>query len=203
MPMSTYLSIDIDFWKKQRDLVHMKKFLEIAKGASPNILIVDSHEQLKSHVNKSGCNTLINVDYHSDIYDIAHPHYDHTHDPYERKYNCGTWVNFVNCRNKGSFTWIHPHIHDRGIQYGYCHVESRRNFMTVNPFFNPKIAEWNETYKIASLTPEDHINWNDVVAVGIAFSYAWLRHGTKDGIVHVAREVLGKKPKVNPNAILN
>lgn len=202
--MSTYLSIDIDFWKKHYNLDHMKKFLELAKGASPNVLIVDSHEQLKTHVNTYGCNSLINVDFHSDIYDIAQPHnYPDSEDPYYRRYNCGTWVNYVKFRYKGKFTWIHPHIHDRGIQYGYCHVETRRNFMTVNPFFNPKIAEWNETYKIASTTPEDHINWSDIGAVGIAFSYAWLRGGTKDRIVSVAREVLGKRPPRNPHAILH
>lgn len=201
--MSTYLSIDIDFWKKHCDYSHLRSFLELAKGSSPNISIVDSHESLKDHVNRSGCTNLINVDYHSDIYDVKTPRWGRdSESPFEKKYNCGTWVNFVKFRYRGNFTWIHPHIHDRGIQYGYCHVETRRNFMTVNPFFNPKIAEWNNSFKIATKNPEENINWNDIGAIGIAFSYAWLKEGANDHIVHVAANVLGERPKVNPNAIL-
>jgi len=194
----TYLSVDIDFWMKHRDYANLRNFLELAKGASPNIYIVDSHEGLKAHVNKSGCINLINVDYHSDIYDIKN--FDHNG---EINYNCGTWVNFVNCRNKGRFTWIHPHIGGKGIDRGYCHVETRRNFRNINPFFNPSIADWFSTYKIETNNPEKHIDWGDIGAVGIAFSYAWLRSGIRDEIVKVAKEVLGKRPPVNPRALLH
>jgi hypothetical protein len=202
--MSTYLSIDIDFWNKNRNYEHLRKFLELAKGCAYNISIVDSHEQLKDHVNRSGCNNLINVDYHSDIYDVKTPRYhDFLEDHSERVYNCGTWVNFVKFRYKGRFTWIHPHIHDRGIQYGYCHVETKKNFLNVNPFFNPKIAEWDNAIKIASKNPEDNIDWNNIGAVGIAFSYAWLRDGIHDKIVCIAKNVFGKRPALNKRALLH
>lgn len=185
--MSTYLSIDIDFWNKNRDYEHLRNFLELVRASSSNISIVDSHEQLKDHVNRSNCSTLINVDYHSDIYDIKNPVYK------DETFNCGTWVNFVDFRYKGKFVWIHPHPSNR-ISNGYCHGEG-------NPFLNPRISGWNNVCKIHSKYPEEHIDWGDIMAVGIAFSYKWLRDGVNDKIVCIAKNILGKRPQINPRAL--
>jgi hypothetical protein len=187
---STYLSIDLDFWDELRTYTHLRKFLKKVKRTTDNIEIVDSHESLKPHVNKSHCQNLINVDFHSDICDINFK---------KERLNCGNWVNYVNTRFSGNFIWIHPHPKDC-LTKGYCHDEYAGDEKIINPFVNPQIANWNHTKKIFNHTPEKFIPWDSVTAVGIAFSYYWLRLGENDGIVEVAKEVFDYRPPYNHKA---
>ena len=185
--MSTYLSIDLDYWNENRDYKNLRNILSFAKNSCPNIRIVDSHEEIIDHVNNSRCTNIINLDYHSDISD-----FDDNNSTY---LNCGTWANYISFRFKGTYTWLHPHISERTIDEGYCHV----NF---NPFEVPRVSGWNEVIKECTLSPEKYIDWGDIRAVGIAFSYEWLRNFEHDQIVNEAKKVLRKVPKVNCEALI-
>jgi hypothetical protein len=186
--MSTYLSIDLDFWNVYRNYKHLYKFLTLAKNSCPNIRIVDSHEEIIEHVNVSRCTNLINVDFHSDISDHHGGNRDHL--------NCGTWVNYINLRFRGNYTWIHPHLDEEDIAEGYCHVN-------LNPFEVPRVSGWNKVIKIATHSPERKIDWGDISGIGIAFSYAWLRKGKKDRIIDEAGRILNTIPKVNRYALIH
>lgn len=197
--MRTYLSIDLDFWNvwKEGDdfaLAHMDKFLRMAKRASKgNIQLVDSHESLTKFVGKACSEHLINVDYHTDIWDRFNPR-----NPIAERqdYNCGTWVNFVKKESRLLYTWIHPHQSEEE-RFGYCsHYES--------PFEDKgvKLTGWKMAEKIASKNPEKHIQWNNVVAVGVSFGYYWVetRNGWQDRVFSRAAEIFGRKPNMNKKA---
>lgn len=197
--MQTYLSIDLDFWNQGRkSFPHMRKFLRQAKDSvsSKNLLIVDSHEELLPHVNESGCDNLINVDWHSDI--------SNRFDPTRREkawkdLNCGTWVTFVKFRRTGMFTWIHPYKATERSARGYCHYPHTPKH---NPFVNPTLGGWNALQERKHRHPEALIDWWSVHAVGICFSYDWVRYTLKDELYQIAEEVLGFRPKPNPHALL-
>lgn len=193
----TYLSIDLDFWNRNRNYTHLRKFLLKVMEVIPikEIRVVDSHETLLEHVNKSGCDSLINVDYHADIYDRFNPKAKN----YRNSFNCGTWVNFVNFRSRGNYTWILPYPIENAPENGYCHDID----YGLNPFKKPDIAGWKKTYEKYELKPEKVINWSEIKAAGICYSYDWLTGRYCDTIVGVAKEVIGFKPKRNVFAKLH
>lgn len=195
--MATYLSIDLDFWNQGKtSFPHMKRFLRDVKDRVPNkLLIVDSHEEILSHVNSSGCDHLINVDWHSDISNRFDP--KHCQKEAYNKFNCGTWVTYVDFRDKGQFTWIHPYrATERGAR-GYCHYPHKP---CHNPFLNPQVGGWNVCRQIKNKHPEQIIDWWDVQLASVTFSYDWVRH---DKIWDIAADILGFRPSKNPNAKIN
>lgn len=198
--MKTYLSIDLDFWNQgKRSLPHLKRFLTTVRHNLPmsRIKVVDSHEELLPHVNESGCDELINIDWHSDVtnrfdsceYNLRSP----------TKLNCGTWVSFVKFRKQGVYTWIHPYKASDRIAKGYCHWPLKN---IHNPFVNPCLAGWNATRQLKNKHPEKVIPWNSVTHAGICFSYDWVAEEIKGPLYEVAQKVLGFRPKPNPRAKL-
>jgi len=191
--MSIYLSIDLDYWNKLRDYSHMVWFLKKAIQSTNNIKIVDSHEELIKHVNNSGCERLINVDYHSDISNRYDTRFD-----YGDVFNCGTWVSFVKfgIKKQGQYTWMMPYALDWAKTEGYCHSPADKS---ANPFVNPKVSGWLKTNQISinEHYPEKLIEWDKIGGVGIAFSYEWLDNKTEDEIVKRAVVALKTKPLKN------
>lgn len=200
--MKIYLSIDLDFWDRRdlfsyRNYSHLRKFLKMAIGATSNIRVVDSHETLLKHVNqmgKEGCDTLINVDFHADLYDRYNP----KHPEQRNTFNCGTWINYVNFRRQGLYQWYFPYLYEEADKYGYCHEEI--DDPKANPFKNIRVSGWGRTEHESNLHPEKKIDWLSVKAVGISFSYDWLALGKSDRIVEEAEKVLGFRPRANPYA---
>ena len=187
--MRTFLSIDLDFWNQHQKIQHVRAFLQKAKDSCDNVIIVDSHENLRKHVGKNGCDHLINVDFHSDIWDRHNPKnklWD------KREYSCGSWVNFVSPKNRLLYTWIHPHGNTPNRGY-CCHG--------ANPLTEEgrKHSGWKMTEMIASKKPECHIRWEQVTTIGVAFSYDWLEFKDDWGfkVQAVAEKIFGKIPKAD------
>lgn len=203
MQNKIYLSIDLDFWNhRERSFPHEFRFLtqvaKIAKTLDKGCFVmVDSHEELLPYVNKSGCNTLINVDFHSDLSN----RFDSDK---KQKYavcgkrehlNCGNWVTYVDFKDTGEFIWIHPHS-GKNIYSGFCHYpESNRH----NPFVRPYLAGWENARKIRDSHPENIIDWKSVTHIGFSVSHDWTVDGRQ---FEIAEKVFGELPEQNPNAIL-
>lgn len=195
--MKTYLSLDLDFWNKIKDIEKVKAFLikvkELQDRGIP-VLVVDSHEELTKVVNKLAIEHLINVDYHSDIWDRWNPR----HNEYHNCYNCGTWINFIKKENRLIYTWMHPH--SKGHEnLGYCSHQH-------NPFYDEGLvySGWRITEMLGSRTPERFVRWENVISVGIAFSYDWIwDKGWRDKVYDLTKEMIGEKPKRNYKARLH
>jgi len=158
----TYLSIDLDYWKKlpfPADFFH-----SIFRSGFP-IRVVNHHQQLIAHVDKLHCHDLINIDWHSDLADIVFV------EGSGQTFNCGTWINFVKKPNR--FTWYYPSPQSLSLmaQGGYCHI-SQNPFLAKNP---KEVCGWPSVAKIQGLP----VRWDDdVKGIGIAISHFW------GGLVH-------------------
>lgn len=172
MVRKTYLSIDLDYWHKERsDAACRAFFLKVFRLNLP-IIIVDSHERLLPYVEQSGANVLVNVDYHSDFIGFV------------SKVECegkmkrqspedGTWINFVQWRTTGEVHWMYP---EREC-YGSCQISNRsgRGACWVEPEENPfRKRTYNEWQTIKKSLGTDEIEWDTVVAVGVALSVDYL-----------------------------
>lgn len=105
-----FLSIDIDFWAHRTDcnVFDAEDVLDSiavkARAALIPLSCVSNHNQMLKLVNRSGANTLINYDAHTDLADIECD-----------EFNCGTWVGYVEWANKGKYIWKNNH----GSHYYY------------------------------------------------------------------------------------
>lgn len=98
--IKTFLSVDIDFWniliyKENLLLSFLDKLQMFSKSNNIQISAVTNHQQMLDPVNKSGCNKLVNIDFHSDLADTS-----------VDELNCGTWVSYVKWRDKGHYHWV-------------------------------------------------------------------------------------------------
>jgi hypothetical protein len=99
--MTTFLSIDMDYWNDLEDnaeiaLENLNLILKSCNTSNIPLSAVMNHNQMLPLVNKSNTNQLINIDYHSDLA---------TNDVSEL--NCGTWVSYVKNRKKSKYKWLH------------------------------------------------------------------------------------------------
>jgi len=194
--MKIYLSIDLDFWNQgSHSYPHMKRFLREAISYVPRkrLFVVDSHEKLISSVNRSGCDTLINIDWHSDLSNRLDPSFKDN--PEYNKVNCGSWASFIKWRKDGIYTWIHPYEVRWRSERGYCHAPLRPE---NNPFLHPQLSGWMFAHQKRNKHPEKIIPWSFVHSVGIAFSYYWLSD-TYGNLTRVASKVIGFKPLEEKN----
>ncbi len=150
--MKTYLSIDIDYWNGL-SIQSILRFFENLLALSCPLLLVNDHHSLLHDMNQSDCDTLINVDYHSDVSDQPDT------------LNCGTWGNFVNWQHRGTFVWRYPS--KECVRYGgwggYCHEKH-------NPFEEP-ITQWAKIRKQQGIC---HLPWSTIHRIGVAWSLDWL-----------------------------
>ena len=171
-----YLSIDLDFWMKDYAKGDMFEYLDSVLNRNIPVICVAYHHEMLPYVNsKKGLQELINVDFHSDLTDMKASELEKS-----KQFNEGTWINFVNFRKKGKFTWIYPNrqcyidrIHPvdgefRG--YGRCDVDA-------NPFDyrnTQKICEWKQA-RVRSIMPTKK-EMERVVEIGICLSPNWIEH---------------------------
>jgi hypothetical protein len=163
--MSTYLSIDLDYWSCDETSNDVNSFFNKLAELDLSLFVVPHHHQLLSDINNSDCNRLINIDYHSDLADYVNPS--------KERLDEGTWGNFINFRNKGEFVWIYPHKDCYGdiriIGSGCCHVHK-------NPFRNPAVAGWAKTKrKLGKYNKLFNMLPKDIKKIGISYSQDWLR----------------------------
>jgi len=151
--MRIYLSIDLDFWENEFPQKYFEKVMRIS---APKRLVI-SHEELLPHVNQNHFDTLVNVDFHSDLADL-----DNGCKP---KLNDGTWGNHVQGSHKKKFVWSCPdknrcYEHGFGTCHGLCNP-----FALAYRKYSLDYCGWAKV----SLR-EKWLPVANVVAVGIALS---------------------------------
>lgn len=177
MEMKTYLSIDLDYWNGQRRRSIDAFFGHVFALRLP-IWVAPFHHQLLPHINQCVCDTLINVDFHSDIAE------------WERKLSLteGTWANFVTWRRRGTFIWRHSCWDRWGGESRYCHWQK-------NPF-KEDVSGWKCVLKQEGLRS---IPWHTVQAVGVSLSSYWLR---KDNPCRPIIRTLGIEHRLNSDQVM-
>lgn len=172
MSRRSYLSIDLDYWSEEVDDTDSFYFFERVFDLGLPILVVESHEQLLDHVNKSGADTLYNVDYHSDFTGFENKNEAKT--DMEEDAEDGTWINYVDWRWEGTVHWMYP----KEICYGSSQ-DSNRDGLGVcwtepgqNPFKKSTYNQWKHIKKSVGYS---EIDWDSIVTVGFAISAYYLR----------------------------
>ena len=154
--MKTYLSIDLDYWNGCTRKSINAFFAHVFQLRLP-IWIAPLHHQLLPHINRHPCDVLINVDAHSDICDKRDD------DDIDLSLNEGTWANFVEWQQRGTFIWRYPGPECLYDCTGYCHCQK-------SPF-EESCTDWAHVHKQQSLR---RIPWDTIKAVGVTLSIAWI-----------------------------
>lgn len=95
--MSTYLSIDIDYWTNPDRMVSaVTSVAGIAKSQRIPLVAVMNHQQLLPHVNAAQADRLVNIDWHSDVSGMA------------PRLHCGSWISYVTWKRAGTYLWVRP-----------------------------------------------------------------------------------------------
>jgi hypothetical protein len=162
--MKVYLSIDLDYWANHC-LFSAKQcntfFKKLADVNVKKFKFVKHHEGLLRHASDNNCDTLVNVDFHSDLTNLYS-------NGIKSELNEGTWVSFVSWRKEGSFIWMLPSKSFE--EWGYC-----QDTTIIRKFedLNFKNTGWK---KIKKQIGTRNIKWKDVCAVGICLSPEWLEY---------------------------
>ena len=158
--MKAYLSIDLDFWNI---FDFPKAYFDRLVATGLPITVVSQHHHLLPHISLfDGCfDTLVNLDYHSDIADREEG---------TRKFSrqvsleCGTWVNHIRGSDR-HYIWSYPQVQCFHHGSGTCH-SSYNPFTVENP---EEVCGWTKISHRLLWYPR----LCDVVAIGIAVSKGW------------------------------
>ena len=176
--MHSYLSIDLDYWRNEKnDHESTKVFKKVFSLGLP-LYVVQTHEQLLSHINRSRYDVIYNVDYHSDIFGF--------HSKEERtkwikdnpKPDEGQWGVFIKWRKRGCFHWMYPNRNCYVVNghesvrndVGAC-WESRKD----NPYLPATYTDWKEIKRSIGLY---YLDWDSVTEIGICVSPDWSKEET-------------------------
>ncbi len=154
--MKTFLSVDLDFWSASTERSLIGFFGHVFSLNLP-IFVAPFHDQLLNHIDDHPCDQLINVDFHSDIVELAAP----AEDLDLEELGEGNWANFVTWKQTGHFVWRYPRedrIHD-----GYTHS-------LYNPFKGDH-SGWRSTRMVRGL---GRLPWASIRAIGVCLSSNWL-----------------------------
>lgn len=171
--MKIYLSIDLDYWCKDKTPRRVNAFFKKVFALREEIMVVESHERLLSHINHcKGCDVLCNVDFHSDF--VGNYHFK-KEDGTKDKPMDANWVNFVSWRKKGHYIWVCP--------FKQCY----RNLFRLKPEgdgacwgakednpFEEGWHDWKEASYFVDTNMFVNTNLLNVVAVGISLSQDYL-----------------------------
>ena len=154
MSVVAFLSIDLDYWSHVSNPNYAKRFFRRLLRNFGRPIMVALHHHLLAHVNNRGrgFNTLINIDYHSDL--NSGP---------DGEFTEANWVNYVNFREKGTFIWRYPDGRCLSSHTGYCHSGD-------NPF-ESDCSGWARVKMRHGLA---RIPWNCVREIGVCLSPGWL-----------------------------
>lgn len=164
--MSTYLSLDLDFFNAHEHKVpalfvnlvehHLERVAAFVKQRGIPCTAVMNHQQMLRFVDESGCDTLLNVDTHSDL---AEKTVD--------EFSCGTWVSFVSWRNKGHYRWRHGYTAYRGDCSGSHHLFAPRPCHRRGQLSGWKDVTHTRSVYMPELT-------EDITAVGVCLSPSYV-----------------------------
>jgi len=187
-----YLSVDLDFWN-ERSLAECRKVLDYIKFRHKKIEIVDEHQDLLPDINRHEPDTVINLDYHSDISNneavewSCNQEWDDKDQDYKAPLNCGTWANWVREASRQHFLWLYP----SGVKMSnaLCHEPKEPKY---NPFRRPSVAGWERvTKKAVSKFPYYLID--NAIGVGLSLSKEWLNFGKDESLLGIVKDLFGEK----------
>jgi hypothetical protein len=153
--MNVYLSVDLDYWCRSRKQ-QCNAFFERVYALDLPIHVACEHHHLIDTM-EGDFDTLINVDWHSDLCETP----DEGWVPEDL--NEGTWGNFVSWRERGTFIWRYPSAACLTTGIGYCHDKD-------NPFEKP-VSGWRTVRKRRGTAG---IPWESIKAVGVCLSPSWI-----------------------------
>ena len=120
--MSTFISLDLDYFGITHLATHYYSDLNLDQNTSKYItnfinklmmmpvpkIVVNSHEDILKLLNKKKYDTIINIDYHSDL--VVEPEYedDLTYASIPLLLNEGTWANYYIYRETTNYEWWMP-----------------------------------------------------------------------------------------------
>ena len=160
--MSTYLSLDLDFFNASGrsaeplflGLVeyNLERVAEFVKRRKIPCVAVMNHQQMLRFVDQSGCDTLLNVDTHSDLAEASID-----------ALSCGTWVSYVKWRKTGQYIWHHGYTAYRGDCSGGANL-----FCPRPRHKRGQMSGWRDVHhkKTTRMPPLG----NDIKAVGVCLS---------------------------------
>lgn len=159
--MNAFLSVDLDFWCEEKGETAAKCFFRrLMRRLTMPVLVALHHHHFLPYINAiGGFDTLVNLDYHSDIAEDCASFGSPTE---------GTWVNYVNFRSNGTYIWRYPHAKCLDPYVGYCHDH-------INPF-EEDCSGWART---RSILGSSGIPWGSIKAVGVSLSLGWLLENPK------------------------
>lgn len=150
--MSAFLSIDLDFGNVVPARTMTTLFDKVAKLHLP-IHVACFHDQLLPFIDESNCDTVHNIDYHSDLADLLRTD--------RKSLNEGTWGAFPACKSRGKFVWHYPS--ETCFEDGFCHGDG------TNPFTDPEHGGWSCVRMEQGL----RLPWASIRAVGVCLSPDW------------------------------
>ena len=171
--ISTHLTIDLDYWMHHADFRGMRKFLKKVKslpGIKQPIKIVKYHNFVLPIIG-SGINTIINVDYHSDIADLPHRYLG------AKDFGEGSWVNYATMKKREQYIWCYPRTECPSDEHGFCHAD-HNPFDSEDPMTD---FGWKRLSMRKGLPTEEMLS--TVRSVSICVSPNWLGRRTPDAIL--------------------
>ena len=156
-----YLSIDLDYWfsDESPSIRGLKRILDRVKNVR-NKIIIDEHHCILDHINESGSNHILHVDYHQDI---VYPTLKKENITLE----CGSFFYFVKDKEKKNFEWFYPsYVSCVKMGLGLCMDPSYK------PMTKPCFIFKDQKGKMG--LPSDK-QLENVSHVGIAFSFDYLK----------------------------
>jgi len=155
-----YLSIDADFFNS--NAAALLGMLDMLSGLAERLFIVLEHHHLLPHIRAHEFDTLVNLDWHSDIAG---------RNEQGKRYRLtdGSWVDHVPKAEQRRYIWLYPTRECLSFASGYCHEG-----WSPNPFVNRSRSGWGQIGKRKLCRPQSLMGL-DVVAVGISISPNWLR----------------------------
>jgi hypothetical protein len=179
--MSTYLSVDLDFFNTKPPADLVKFFYKVRNHYSRPVL-VESHEDLVEHVNQNQPTMLINVDEHSDYLE-----FEELKEGLNRKCHCGNWVNHV--KGVQSYRWLAPNkdvtsfrqIMNNGVEVYLSKGRGRGD--NVEEFYTRKGNKQRHIPDAKIWYGLSRINWDTVSAIGVAISSDYTNHTVREYFV--------------------
>ena len=173
--MRTYLSLDLDFFNAVSNEVypvfmstvehHLEEISKFIKSRGTPCVAVMNHQQMLRFVDDSGCDTLLNVDTHSDL---AEANVD--------EFSCGTWVSYVKWRREGRYIWRHGYTAFRGDCSGNVNLFGPRPARERGVLSGWKNVAHVRTRNMPELT-------EDIQSIGICLSPSYVDFPEETGEV--------------------
>ncbi len=164
--MNTYLSIDLDYWAEgmRGGKKNAQNILERVFQKIKEVPVKIHHHQILSHVNKSDCDRLINIDYHCDT-----SRYVKQDQGYPENL-CATWVGRVKWRDYGTYIWKYPLSRCLSLSEGFCsngYWDKGNDY----PRLFKKEFGW---YKVRKQNRKSKLPWSTIKAASISISPGWI-----------------------------